>query len=120
MPPDGVRELVAGDRDIAAVAGASLAVTLLDGKLTVPGLAVLPITGELWSTLVAGTLPASDDEVLVAQVLDALDARIGDTVELRPPYFTPVGAQTRIEGTAVFPRSTFPVRTPPGWTMAWP
>ena len=124
VPPDRVRRLFEKDPDITAVSGASVAALLVNGEETVPGLAVLPITGELWPTLVEGSLPRNDTEIVVgAATLDALDAGIGDTVEVAAPFFSPAGARLRIVGTAVFPSIDLagvdPTRLDNGVALTW-
>jgi hypothetical protein len=88
VPPDQLRALVDGDRDIEAVAGAGVGAMLLNGSLSVPGLAVLPIKGDVWPTLVGGAVPGDGDEIVVGTaVLEALDARLGDAVEVRSQFY---------------------------------
>lgn len=124
VPPEGVRALVDGDRDIEAVAGAVATSILVDDEITIPTLAVLPITGDLWPTLVEGAIPRNDTEILAgAAVLDALDPCIGDTVELKSPYYSARGPRVRIAGTAVFPSVDIPgvdpTRLNNGLAMTW-
>jgi hypothetical protein len=104
VPAEDVRALTAGDPDIVGLTGGSLNSVRID-DLNVPMMAFQPITAALWPTLLDGTVPRDDDEVLVGvDVLEALDARIGDEVHLASPYrpdSAPLSAT--IVGTAVFP-----------------
>jgi hypothetical protein len=105
ISPDDVRELVADDKDIEGVAGTSLTQLLVEGR-PVPTMPVEPITAALWPTVVRGRIPAADNEILAgADVLEALDAEIGDRLRLQSP-FSPPGEGVReaiVVGTAVFP-----------------
>lgn len=105
VPPDELRKLLASDDDIVGVTGAGVSPMLLDGRVRAPGLAVLSVTAELWPTVVKGTTPRSDGEILVgSDVMDELGGELGDTVELRSQYFSPdLPRQVKIVGTAVFP-----------------
>lgn len=121
VPPDQLRALLDGDRDIEGLAGAGVGTMLVEGSLTVPGMAVLPIEGDIWPTLLDGSAPRSDDEVLVGSaVLEALDARIGETVELRSQFYPGPPARMRIVGTAVFPSVDIAGVDAHVSTMAWP
>lgn len=124
VPPDQVLDLVEGDKDIEAVAGATVSGFEVNGTLNVPGLAVLPIVGELWPTVIEGSPPGNDDEILVgASVLRSLDAEVGDTVSLRNPFFSPTPARVTIVGTAVFPSVDLPgldpTRLDDGLAVTW-
>jgi hypothetical protein len=126
VPPDEVRALVAGDRDIEGVAAASLTQVLINGKMIVPALPVLPITAEIWPTVVDGATPRNDDEVLVGvAVLEELGAEVGDRVQLRASYAAASGPppEVTIVGTAVFPSIELagidPTRLDNGLAMTW-
>ena len=96
VPPDEVRALIADDPDIVGVTGGSLNSVLVDDRLNVPVMAFLPITADLWPTVIDGTVPRRDDEVLVGvDVLDALDADIGDAIQLGVAVLAHGGAHGR-------------------------
>lgn len=104
VPPDDLRALVDGDRDIDGMAGASLTGMLLDGSLSVSAIPILPITAELWPTIIDGAIPRGPGEILVgADVLDRLDAAIGDTVTMKNSLAETASIDVTIVGTAVFP-----------------
>jgi hypothetical protein len=125
VPPDAVQALTADDPDIDGLTGGSLNSVVVDDRLNVPMMAFLPITADLWPTVIDGTVPQRDDEVLVGvDVLDALDADIGDTIQLVSPY-SPSAAHTTatVVGTAVFPSVELagvdPARLGQGIAVTW-
>ena len=72
---DDLRALTADDPDIDGLAGGTLSSIVVDDGLNVPLMPFLPITADIWPTVIDGTVPRSDGEVLVGvDVLDALGA----------------------------------------------
>jgi len=125
VPPDEVRALTADDPDIVGLTGGSLNSVVVNGDLNVPLMAFRPITAELWPTVVDGTVPQRDGEVLVGvDVLDAVDAHIGDEIRLGSPH-SPGATPTlaTIVGTAVFPSIELagvnPARLGHGIAVGW-
>lgn len=124
VPADEVRALTADDPDIDGLAGGTVSTVLVDG-LTVPVMAFLPITADLWPTVVDGTVPRRDDEVLVGvDVLRALGVDVGDEVRLASAFSpTAEPAPVTIVGTAVFPSIELagldPARLGQGIAMTW-
>jgi len=139
--PEDVAAMTAGDEDIDGLTGATLNSVLVDDGLTVPVMAFLPITADLWPTVTDGEVPRRDDEVLAgADVLAELGAEIGDEITLQSgsvgsarsgagiapssetgepsPTFT-----ATIVGTAVFPSIELagldPARLGQGLAMTW-
>lgn len=128
VDPEALTEMVAGDTDIEGMSGADLTIVLLDDEVSAPALAVLPITAELWPTVVTGRVPRNDDEILVgAAVLDKLAARVGDVVDVRlafgPSGDLPPAHPVAISGTAIFPSVELagvdPTRLGTGVAMTW-
>jgi len=127
VDPEALGDLLAGDPDLKGVTGADLSIVLLDERLSVPTLAVLPITASLWPTVVEGRVPRTDDEVLVGTaVLEEMGAEIGDSVLIRlafgPESVVPAFPVT-IAGTAVFPSVELagfdPTRLGTGVAVTW-
>ena len=128
VDPVALRDMVAGDRDVVGLAAADLTIVVLEDGVSTPALAVLPVTADLWPTVVDGRAPHHDDEVLVGrEVLDRLDAAIGDEVMMRlafgPDGGLPPGRSVTISGTAVFPSVELagvdPTRLGTGVAMTW-
>lgn len=112
---DELQALTADDPDIEGLTGATVNSVLLDGELNVPVMPILPITADLWPTVIDGTIPRSDDEILV-----------GDDVRLQSPYSPsddPTGPVATIVGTAVFPSIALagvdPTRLGQGIAVTW-
>lgn len=125
VPPDEVRSLLDGDPDIEGVAAGTLGSVVADDVSNVPVMAFLPITAELWPTVSEGRVPRGRNEVLVgADVLDRLDAQVGDRIGLSSPY-DPEGTPTEVEivGRAVFPSIELagqdPARLGQGIALGW-
>lgn len=128
LDPDDLRELFADDPDIDGVSAATVTAVLIEGQ-TSPLLAVLPVTGALWPTIVDGERPDRSGEIVVGKaVLEAIGADIGDTVVLGGPYRAGESraggsAEATIVGTAVFPSIDLagvdPTRLDQGVAMTW-
>jgi len=122
---EDVAAMVAGDADVVGTAGATVRKMLLDDRVIVPGLIVMPFTADIWPTIIEGRAPKSEDEVLVgARVLQQLDKDVGDTVRLESQD-SPGGASplVTIVGTAVLPSLEIPgvdsTRLSSGIVVAW-
>jgi hypothetical protein len=100
-----------GDReDVVAATGYITGSFLVDGR-AVPGLATVPVKGELTPNLLRGRPPRSDDEIVVGQdTLETISADLGDVVPVQvvaaagtdpQPAARSVGL--RIVGVATFP-----------------
>lgn len=125
VPPDDVRALTADDPDIEGLAGGTLNTFIVNDELNVPVMAFLPITADLWPTVIDGAVPRNDDEVLVGvDVLSAIGADIGDDIRLASVY-SPTDDPTSVEivGTAVFPSIELagldPTRLGQGIAIGW-
>ena len=102
---------VFGDHpDVESATGFTAVSFLIDGR-AVPGLAATAVKGDLFPTLLSGTPPRTDREIVVGQdTLDDLDAEIGDVVSVQ--LFAATGApggsdgepvDLRIVGVGTFP-----------------
>jgi hypothetical protein len=128
LDPDDLREQFGDDPDIDGVAAATVSALRINGE-TVPLLALLPVTGALWPTIVDGETPDTSGEILVGEsVLAAIDANVGDVVTVSDPYLAAGpkeggNAKATIVGTAVFPSIDLagvdPTRLDQGVAMTW-
>lgn len=124
---EALRSTLAEDPDVVGVASAGLHKVIVDGTQLAPSLGILPISGELWPTVLDGRTPGDDVEVLVgASVLDRLGVEVGDTVRLQSETIlgaVPVEFEVEIVGAAVFPSIDIPgldpTRLDEGVAMTW-
>jgi hypothetical protein len=82
VPSDEVLELIASDPDVVAVNDARQGVAEA-GSVDVPVYVLDPVDAGLDIVVTDGTIPTASDEITLAPgSADALDAHVGDTVEL--------------------------------------
>ena len=132
VPPDEVRDLVRDVDEIEGVAGSGVTPVLINGEVAVPAMPFLPITAEIWPTVVRGTTPRNDDEVLVGEaVMERIGGAIGDTLRIELPFGGTDGGgdpegeppEVKVVGVAIFPSVELagadPTRLDNGLAMTW-